>query len=258
MIPLVDIHCHLLAGLDDGPRTEEDALEMCRLAYAEGTRMVAATAHQNEDWPSVTPERILEASKRLCQNLREQGIPLMAFPTAEVMVHPGLEAAWRKGEHLGLAGGREYVLLEMPHDLYVELGETVKNLRRMGVRPILAHPERHEELLHDAGRIEHLIRLGCLVQVSSSSLTAPPSSRTAKALRSWLRRGIVHLLGSDGHSPVKRQPRMYDAYCQICRWAGNAVADRIASTNGVAILHGLPLRIETPQPTHKRWFSRFW
>ncbi len=58
MIPLIDIHCHLLAGLDDGPATQEEALAMCRLAYAEGTRMAAATAHQNDHWPDVTPERI--------------------------------------------------------------------------------------------------------------------------------------------------------------------------------------------------------
>ena len=61
MIPLVDIHCHLLAGLDDGARTEEEAIDMCRFAYAEGVRMVAATAHQNQDWASVTPDRIRQA-----------------------------------------------------------------------------------------------------------------------------------------------------------------------------------------------------
>src|SRR5207253_3441852 len=135
---------------------------------------------------------------------------------------------------------------------FVDLGETVKNLRRLGVRPILAHPERNEELLHDPGRIEQLIRFGCLVQVSSKSLTSPSSSRDAKALRSWVRRGVAHLLGSDGHSVVKRPPKMLDAYHQICRWAGSAVADRIASTNGFAVLHGLPLRIDQPQSTRRR------
>src|SRR2546427_4199652 len=109
MIPLVDIHCHLLAGLDDGPRTQEEALDMCRLAYAEGVRMVAATAHQNEDWPAVTPDRIRQAAQTLCQKLRELGLPLMAFPTAEVMVHPEIESSWRNDSLLGLAGRGDYV-----------------------------------------------------------------------------------------------------------------------------------------------------
>src|SRR5438445_10195437 len=86
MIPLVDIHCHLLAGLDDGPRTPEEAIAMCRLSYEEGVRMIAATAHQNEHWDAVTPDRIRQAANELCRRLRELNIPLMAFPTAEVMV----------------------------------------------------------------------------------------------------------------------------------------------------------------------------
>ena len=140
----------------------------------------------------------------------------------------------------------------------MDLGETVKNLRRLGVRPILAHPERNEELLHDPGRIEQLIRFGCLVQVSSKSLTSPSSSRDAKALRSWVRRGVAHLLGSDGHSVVKRPPKMLDAYRRIRRWAGSVVADRITSTNGLAVLQGLPVRVAEPQPRRSGWFSKLW
>lgn len=67
MIPLIDMHCHLLAGLDDGPPTDEEALEMCRLACAEGTHMAAATAHQNDHWPDVTPERIRQGWHVWCK-----------------------------------------------------------------------------------------------------------------------------------------------------------------------------------------------
>src|SRR5262245_50374630 len=98
MIPLVDTHCHLLAGLDDGPRTEAEALEMCRLAYADGIRTVIALAHQNERWPAVTPQRIREACGRLAEALRVAGIPLTVYPGAEVMVQPEIESAWRGGE----------------------------------------------------------------------------------------------------------------------------------------------------------------
>jgi protein-tyrosine phosphatase len=255
MIPLVDTHCHLFAGLDDGPRTQEEALAMCRLAYAEGVRMVAATAHQNEDWPAVTPERIRQAAEHLGRKLHELGLPLLVFPTAEVMVRPGIEASWRQGEFLGLAGRNDYLLLEMPHDVFVDLGQTVQNLRESGVRPVLAHPERHEELLNDPGRIERLVRLGCLVQVSSASLTSPSSARDSKAIKSWVKRGVVHLLGSDGHSLEKRPPKMREAYEQICHWAGPAFADRIASTNGFAVLQGMPLKIDPPEPLRQRWFS---
>jgi protein-tyrosine phosphatase len=257
MIPLVDMHCHLLAGLDDGPRSEEDAVAMCRMAYGEGVRLVAATAHQNEQWDSVTPDRIRQAVQQLAHRLREAGILLLIVPCAEIMVHPGIESSWSNGTLLSVADRRQYFLLEMPHDLCVDLRALVLRLRQAGIRPILAHPERHEELLHEAGRIEQLIHAGCLVQVSSASVTEPPSTRDRRALKSWFQRGIVHLLGSDGHSLVRRPPRMAGAYHQIERWAGVLVADRIGSTNGMAVLQGLPLRIPQPEPKRTAWSLGF-
>jgi len=258
MIPLVDMHCHLLAGLDDGPRTDEDALAMCRIAYEEGVRIMAATAHQNEQWPAVTPDRIRQAARNLAQHLREADLPLTVFPCAEVMVHPDLEIAWNKGDLLSIADRRQFVLLEMPHQLFVDLRNTVVGLRQDGVRPLLAHPERQPEFLHEPGEIEELIEAGCLVQVSASSVTDPASPRDGRALKSWFQRGVVHCLGSDGHSPRRRPPRMADAYRQICRWVGVAHADRICSTNGMAISQGLPLRIPKPQPKRFQWLSRLW
>jgi protein-tyrosine phosphatase len=258
MIPLADMHCHLLAGLDDGPRTEEDALQMCRLAHAEGTRFLAAGAHQSERYRANTPQRIREAAGRLARRLRAERIEVSVFPCAEVMAHPELVASWKKGELLSVADRGEYLLVEMPHNLVVDLRPTVRRLCAAGVRPILAHPERCEELLHDAGRIEELIGLGCLVQVSTGSITHPPSRRDEQALKGWLKRGVVHVLGSDGHSPTRRPPRMAEAYRKVARWAGASVADRVASTNGTAISQGLPLHIPEPEPHRAGRFAGWW
>src|SRR5262249_19548655 len=135
---------------------------------------------------------------------------------------------------------------------------TVRQLRQRGVSVILAHPERHPEWLHEPGAIESLIHLGCLVQVSSGSVTHPQSPRDARALRSWFQRGVVHLMGSDGPPPRRRPPHMAAAYAEVVRWAGPAVADRVCSTNGLAVLTGLPVRVPDPKPVRQRWFSRFW
>jgi len=174
------------------------------------------------------------------------------------MVHPEIEAAWRRGELLSVADRGEYLLVEMPHGLFIDLRAIIKGLREAGVRPIIAHPERHPELLHDPGRIEQFIQAGCLVQVSSGSVTDPEAREDARALRDWFKRGVVHFLGSDGHSPRHRRPRMADAYRQIAQWAGVSVADRVCSTNATAVVHGLPLRVPPPEPRRTRWFPRFW
>jgi protein-tyrosine phosphatase len=257
MIPFADMHVHLLAGLDDGPATDEEALAMCRLAYEQGTRMAAATAHQNDHYPEVTPGCIREGWRRLVRSLHEAGIPLVVFPTAEVMVHPGLEESWEAGALLSVADRRQYLLVEMPHGLFLDLAAMVRNLVGQGVRPILAHPEREEELLHEPGQVERLIEAGCLVQVSSGSVTRPRSRADARALKDWFKRGIVHCMGSDGHSPRTRPPEMAGAYRQVREWSGSAVADRVCSTFGTAILQGLPLRVPRPEPRRKKWLALF-
>jgi protein-tyrosine phosphatase len=259
MVPLVDMHCHLLAGMDDGPRTMEAALEMCALAHADGVRLMAAGAHQNERWSGVTPDGIRQATVQLEAALQAQGSTIKVFPCAEVMAHPETGRHWREGQLLSVADQGQFLLLEMPRGVFVDLLPTVRMLRKGGVRAILAHPERERVYLHEVGMIEAMIEAGCVVQVSSSSVTDPENETDRKALKSWFQRGIVHVLGSDGHSPHRRPPLMAAAYREVTNWIGPAQADRIASANGLAVVHGLPLRIPKPlAPASASWFSRLW
>lgn len=254
MIPLVDTHCHLLPGVDDGPRTLEEAVEMCRLAWEDGIRVVAATAHMNEQRPEVTPERIREATRQMTRCAHAAGAPLTLYPCAEVMIRPELETLWVQGQLLGMAGGNRYLLIELPEGLFFELRQLLTRLSDLGVHPILAHPERHLDLLHQPAQMERLIRLGCLVQVSSDSIADPLSAANARMLRRWVEGGFVHLVGSDAHSALRRAPRLAAAHARIVEWAGPGVADRLCSLNGLIVLEGLPLRVPEPRLPRKRWF----
>lgn len=256
VVPLTDLHVHLLAGLDDGPQSLDDAVRMCRLSHAEGVRLSVALAHQNEAWPAVTPERIREAATGLAARLRAEGLEFAVYPAAEVMIGPDTEADWRAGRLLSVADRGKYLLFEFPHHLYLDVRALVRALVRAGVRPILAHPERTPELLYDPGRVEELIGLGALVQVSTGSVTGPVDGRAERALKGWFRRGVVHLIGSDGHSPTRRPPRLAEAAARIRRWAGDRVADRVCGANGTAVLQGLPLKVPPPEPPRRGWFAR--
>jgi protein-tyrosine phosphatase len=259
MIPLVDIHCHLLAGLDDGPKTAEDALEMCRIAYEDGTRWICAGAHQNEHYPLVTPDVIRSATAELKKQLKQEGLGgLVTVPCAEIAAHNGMEEAWQTGQLLSVADGKRYLLVEMPNGIYVKLHETVRAFAKQNLYVILAHPERQAELLYGNRLIEELIDLGALVQVSAESVTNPKSKMDEKLLREWFKRGIVHAMGSDGHSPRRRLPQMGDAYKQVCRWAGVKVADRVFYTNGMGIMQGWKrTKFSKPEKPKKAWYSRF-
>jgi protein-tyrosine phosphatase len=257
--PLVDTHCHLLAGLDDGPKTPADAIAMCRRAYDQGVRHSVALAHQNDHYPDNTPDRLRQGFKRLTADLVAAGLDdLTVYPCAEVMVRPDLDEAWDRREFLTVSDGGLYVLLEMPHGLCVELAWLVERLITKGIRPILAHAERSPELLHDPEAVEKLIRAGCLIQISSLGVTHPASGVDARAVKDWACRGVAHLIGSDGHSPNRRPPDLLDAYQRLRRWAGSATADRIASGNGLTVLRNQPLRVPPVAPPVRRWLPRLW
>jgi protein-tyrosine phosphatase len=258
MTPLVDVHCHLLAGLDDGPRTPADALEMCRMAYAAGTRIIAAGAHQNEEYPENTAERLRAAAGLLEEQLQREKVPLTLFRCAEVMVSPDMAERWHRGELLSVADRKQYLLVEYPHGQFVDISEMVERFRAFNMRFILAHPERCPELLYDEERIGALVRSGCLVQVSAHSITKPRDRQEEKRLRHWFRSDLVHLLGSDGHDPLRRRPVMADAYHQLVNWVGPDIADRVGGLNGMAVSQGIVLNPPAPKRKAASWFSNWW
>lgn len=254
MLPLIDTHCHLLPGLDDGPADWDEALEMCRIAWNDGVRAVAATAHQSPSWPDATPARIRRRTQQLRHRLEADRIPLDVYPCAEVMVDPDLPDAWCRGDLLSVADTCRYLLIEYPTGVFVDIRAIVTELVESGVRPILAHPERCSDLLHAPDAATDLIRRGCLMQVTADSLT-DQYARLHGDLRGWFRRGWVHLVASDGHSPHDRPPIMAEAIGKVTRWTTPAVAERLCCSNGMAILEGLPLVVPHPRPPKRKWFS---
>jgi protein-tyrosine phosphatase len=255
MPPLVDIHVHLLAGMDDGPKTADDALAMCRMMVEQGIRHAAAGAHQNDDYRDNSPEKIRAAAAALAEQLQSNQVPLAVRPCAEVMISTETLQQLDRGELMTVGDTGRYLLVEMPHGLCVEMNWLVQELDDRNIRPILGHAERCLEVLHEPGRAEALIQAGCLLQVSSGSITEPPSREDAIAIKSWFKRRMVHVLGSDGHNVRRRPPLMAAAYQQIVKWVGDAEAERIGSTNGIAILHGRPIQAPVPLPPPSRWFS---
>ncbi len=258
MINMVDLHCHLLAGLDDGPRNWDDSLAMCRILAEQGVSHVAALAHQCERW-NVQGDSIRVAVNELRQKIADARIQLEVHAAAEVMACPDLLTRWKMGKLVSLGDHGRHLLVEMPHGVFVDLRSTVRQFTQIGVRIILAHPELYPELLHEPGTIEELIHLGCLVQISTKSVTNPETKEDSKALRDWIRRGCVHFLGSDGHSPRKRQPLVIAAYKKIVDWTNESMAKDICFQNGLRVLKGQPVHVKTPA-VERRWWSvlRLW
>jgi protein-tyrosine phosphatase len=256
MLPSADTHVHLLAGLDDGPRDADEARAMARMLVAEGCRFATALAHQNHHFPDNTADRLKAAAADLAAQLAAHKIPLTVYPSAEVMLGPDTLAEWRASKLLSLGGHGKHLLVEMPHEAFLDVRPLAAEFRATGVRLVVAHAERYSELLHDPGLTEAVIDAGCLIQVTAGELADPPSAADGRALKDWATRGVIHLLGSDGHRLGGREPRMRAGVEALAKWAGRAAADRIAGIWGAAVLQGNAVNPPRPVARPRSWFGK--
>ena len=255
MLPLADTHVHLLAGLDDGPRTDDEALAICKQLAADNVRSATALAHQNPSYPDNTPERIQTAAKELAARLLEKKIPLSVVPTGEVVLSDDLVARYQDRRLQSVGGAGKYLLVEMPHRVFLDPRPAALKLKQLGVRMIVAHAERYEPMLHDPQFTIDCIASGCLIQVTAEAFS-DFDERDSLALREWAERGMIHLLGTDAHRLDFRPPRMREGYRALQRWIGPAAAERIGSIWGGAVLQGLNVNPPPPKPRQKSWLNR--
>lgn len=256
MIPLADTHVHLLAGLDDGPKTLDVALAMCRMLSSQGVRHATALCHQNDMYPANLPPLMQSTAQALTKALTERSIPLAVYPTGEIMLTPTSAEQFAAGTYQTVGGHGKFLLVEMPHGMFVDVLPLASALRTRGVRPIIAHAERYPELLHDPGLTERWIAAGCLIQATAQAYADPWNAADERSLKLWAERGFVHLFGSDGHGIERRPPRFIEGYRRLVKWAGASAAERIGCHWGIAVLQGLPVNVPPPAKPKKNWFTR--
>lgn len=256
----VDIHCHLLPGIDDGAADWDATLAMAQMAVADGMHTIIATPHQQGNFAANRGDDIRRRTAELQQVLNQSGIPLTVLPGADVRIEDGMIERLASGEVLTLADRRRHVLLELPHELYFPLEPLLVQLKRHGMDGILSHPERNRGILSRPELIGPLIGEGCLMQVTAGSLMGtfgPESQRLAKWM---LQSGLIHFLATDAHSPVKRRPLMQRAYQRVAGLAGEATARRLCIENPARVARGesVPADLPTPQPSSKGWQAQGW
>ncbi|MFO0825242.1 MAG: CpsB/CapC family capsule biosynthesis tyrosine phosphatase [Gemmataceae bacterium] len=256
MTPLADTHVHLLAGLDDGPASMEEAVAMCRMLMDEGAGHATALAHQNHGYPHNTAARLQEATGLLTSELKAREIPLKVYPTGEVMLSPTTFEDWQAGILQTIGGHQKWMLVEMPHGLFMDVLPLAEAFRPHGIRLIIAHAERYPEVLYDPALTEQWINAGCMIQVTAWPLAEPWEPGMEKALKEWAIGGFIHVLGSDGHGMDRRRPVLAAGFERLTKWVGQAAAERIGSLWGISVLQGLPVQVPPPKPPARSWFSR--
>lgn len=244
---MIDIHSHILPGLDDGPQTWEEALEMARLAAEDGIQIMVATPHLFKDRFSDTgginnKETILARIHQFREKLSQAQISLEIMPGCDV--HLSLRALdlLEEGQIFTINDTRSYILLELPDTAFPPgLGDVCFHLQSKGITPIITHPERHFLVQEMPDKLKRLLDLGCLAQITAASVLGGFGRAIARFSRDLLKKGYVQIAASDAHDAQKRPPVLRRAVEEIARVIGKERAWDMVTTVPGKIIKGQPL-----------------
>jgi len=208
---IIDVHSHILPGMDDGASSEAESLRMLKMAAKQGVTGVIATPHYSPEYSIRSPYEIRLACKRLEEKARESIHPdFSIYPGQEILYNQEIPEKIQAGEILTLADSR-YVLVEfMPWVPYSEMQRCVRTLTQEQYRPIFAHVERYE-VLRGKGRPEELVDMGALLQMNYRRISGKWYEETTRWCRKMLKQGKIDFLGTDMHNMKSRKPDILDA-----------------------------------------------
>lgn len=203
---MLDIHSHILPGIDDGSKSMEQTVEMLKLTEADGVKTIIATSHFYRGYYENRYEDIKKLVEKVKTRAREESINLDIIPGQEVMLdHRSLED-YKKGE-IGCIGGTDYMLVELPMmDMPRDALDIIYELEIRGIHPILAHPERYRYIMDKPSKINEFLNEKCLIQVNTGSIMGMFGKRVRNTARILIKNGICSFIASDAHSTGGRCP----------------------------------------------------
>ncbi len=236
----IDIHCHCLPGLDDGPRSDEDSLALCRSLVEDGLTHVVATPHQLGRYDGKNESaQIREAVETLSKRLEAEQVPLTILPGADVRVDERIIKLLTDDRVMTIADARRFLLLELPHETYIDLRLFIRALKAKGITPIITHPERHHVLAAKPHLLDPWLAEGAVIQITAGSLTGDFGPEVERAAWDFLNRsqgGLNTLIATDAHDAIRRGPRMTAAIEAITSHLSHETARRVCIENPHLVL----------------------
>lgn len=252
---MTDLHSHMLPGMDDGAQSPEDSLSLLRMECRQGVSQVALTSHFRADKESVRDflRRRQKAAQQLRDALDGQDLPVTlklgaeVFYTASLAQMDGVEALCLEGTNL--------LLVEFSPGLYPrEAADTLYQLTRQGILPLIAHVERYAFVRNDPGLLAEWIEAGACTQMNATSLVM--HARQRKLLIPMLRHNLIHVIATDTHSTAKRPPMLDKAMELVEQHCGRDTA-RALRRRADALFQGQMPQVPDPAPMRK-FLGRWW
>ncbi|MGE7587274.1 tyrosine-protein phosphatase [Peribacillus sp. NPDC101480] len=254
---MIDIHCHILPGVDDGSADMKESLNMARKAVEAGiTHLFATPHHLNEKYVNVKSD-IIDRAVRLNESLQQNNIPLTIHPGQEVRIHRDIFSSLEKEEILTLDDNVTYLLLELPSGrvpAYTQ--EVIYELLLKGITPIIVHPERNKELITNHKLLFELVQEGALTQITSGSIIGNFGKSIQSFSKKIIEHNLAHFIATDAHNIGSRGFTLQQAYEKITKVYG-IERTFYFKENTELLLQGLSLIIEKPVPFKKKFMGIF-
>jgi len=243
----VDVHCHCLPGLDDGPASMSEAMVLCEMLVADGVTTVIATPHQLGRFEGCYgAQQIREAVGELNYAMEKRGIPLKIAAGADVRLDERIPQLLGSGQILTLGDTGRYILLELPHETFINPQPLMTNLSSLGLRTVISHPERNVFLAKNPSMVLKWAELGACLQITAASLVGDFGPLVRDAAWYFLSTPLGLLVATDAHDRNFRSPRMAKAFELIAEHQSGVVAQRLCVGNPMRILNGQELLSRVP------------
>lgn len=247
MSGMIDLHAHVLAGVDDGPATADESVELARRAVADGVATLAATPHLRGDHPGVVPEELAGRRAELQQRLAEEGVALQLATGGEVDLSWALDATDDALQLVSYDQRGSDLLVETPYgELPRDFERVLDAIRRRGYRLLLAHPERNPSFQRSPERLARLVDGGVLVQLTAAALAGSPQSRSRRFALAAVSEGVAHVIASDAHGFATADRPGLSAGVAVASELDRGRARWMVTDAPAAVLAGAPL---PPPPT---------
>ena len=238
-IRIVDIHSHIIFGVDDGASDESDTRKLLEESYKQGVRTIIATPHRRRGMFETSNEIIKENFTRVEEIAREVADDLEVYLGSEVFYREGEIAKIESGNYETLAQ-TDYILIEFSYEIrYKEMYNALNNILQLGLTPVIAHIERYNNL--DEEKAQELVNMGCLVQINAASILKPKlfgdkHKNYKKRAKKYLDAELVHFIASDMHNMTTRRTHMEEAFNIIEKKYGTTYAFELFSKNQERLL----------------------
>ncbi len=221
---MIDLHCHILSGIDDGAQTITDSLAMAQQAVAEGIHTIVATPHHQNGKYVNERASIIHQVKQLNDELQQHEIPLKVLPGQEVRLYGGLLEDYEAGKIVTLNETNKYIFIEFPSNHVPRYTEQLfYELRVKGMIPIIVHPERNAELIERPDKLYNLVNKGALTQVTAGSLLGKFGKKIKRFSLQLVEHNLTHMIASDAHNTTSRGFHLEESYELIEKEFGTTV-----------------------------------